>query len=357
MKESSETGYFHRVNRLTQTRFWINNPTLEEAAKAIAAGAVSCTTNPTYAAKMLSSAGDTDRAKHAIRDCVSAGTESATLPAEVQRLVVKPIQELFLPIYERSGGRDGFVSIQGDPIHEDNSAGIVAAALADRRLGENIIAKVPVTEAGLRAIPELIEENVPVIATEVMSISQAVAVCEAYEKAATRSGRRPQFYVTHITGIFDEYLTNAVQQHHLSIEPDVLWVAGAAVARRQYQVMKERGYPGILLGGGARGLHHFTEFVGRDVHVTINWSHTAEDLVTTNPPVVSRFDCPVPASFVDELSEKIPEFHMAYHINGLEPKDFAGFGPVEYFRNSFIRGWKSLIAAIGDAGLEASNRR
>jgi transaldolase len=48
-------GYFHRVHRQTNTRFWINNPTGEEMEKAFGAGAIACTTNPAYCARLLAS--------------------------------------------------------------------------------------------------------------------------------------------------------------------------------------------------------------------------------------------------------------------------------------------------------------
>jgi len=46
-------GYFHRVAAQTTTRLWINNPTGEEADLAIEAGAIGCTTNPAYCARLL----------------------------------------------------------------------------------------------------------------------------------------------------------------------------------------------------------------------------------------------------------------------------------------------------------------
>jgi transaldolase len=44
MKET----YFHRVAKLTSTKFWINNVTREEARWALEAGACGCTQNPSY---------------------------------------------------------------------------------------------------------------------------------------------------------------------------------------------------------------------------------------------------------------------------------------------------------------------
>ena len=57
-------GYFHRLHQETPTRLWINNPTLEEADLAIEAGAISCTTNPSYSRPDHQDGTRTGRARH-----------------------------------------------------------------------------------------------------------------------------------------------------------------------------------------------------------------------------------------------------------------------------------------------------
>lgn len=337
-------GYFHRVARQSPTRLWINNPTQEEARKAIAAGAISCTTNPTYTAKMLQEESEKEAVMGVIDQVTSTAGDDAKAASEIQRQVIKPLVEIFSTLYAKDP-HQGFVSIQGDPYAEDDYANIVEAALADRALGENVIAKIPVTAAGLKAIEHLIWENVPIIATEVMAISQATAVCELYERTCARTGRRPPLFVTHITGIFDEYLHNLACQEEIPIAKDILWQAGTIVARKQYKLLKERGYQVTMLGGGARGLHHFTEMVGGDIHVTINWRGAAEELVRRDPPVVYRMDTPIPDYAVNELL-RIPVFRMAFEEGGLAVEEFADYGPVRYFRDSFEAGWSALLEAI-----------
>lgn len=272
----------------------------------------------------------------------------ATIAREVQRELVRPVAELFLPQYRSSHGTNGFVSIQSDPFAEEDAGAIIEAAHADRALSPNIIAKIPVTASGLEAIETLVAEDVPIIATEVMSIAQVVAACETYRRAAARSGRQPPLYVTHITGIFDEHLAAAVRDGGIDIAPDVLWAAGIAVARKQFRVMRERGYPGIVLGGGARGLHHFTELVGENAHVTINWAGTADELIRTNPVVVSRAGSPVPDFVIDELLGKLEDFRKAYSSDGLRVEEFKDFGPVARFRKSFEEGWETLLSLAGE---------
>lgn len=340
-------GYFQRVSQQSETRLWINNPTVEEARKAIPVGAIGCTTNPTYTAKMLNQESERARVLAIIDAVLPITDDDSEAASEIQRRVMEPIVEIFRPLYEEQPGQLGYVSIQGDPFAEDDYQNIIDAALKDRELGENVIAKIPTTASGLKAMEYLIGENVPIIATEIMGIAQAISVCEIYELACQKYHNRPPMYVTHITGIFDEFLAELVKLRGIEIAKDLLWQAGTIIARKQYRVLKERGYNVIMLGGGARGIHHFTEFVGSDMHITINWSGAIDKLLELDPPVVYRMDTPIPDYAVRELL-KIPEFEQAYREDGLKEEEFADFGPVRYFRDSFEAGWGALLTTINE---------
>ena len=150
-------------------------------------------------------------------------------------------------------------------------------------------------------------------------------------------------YMSHIAGIYDDFLKNYVDEKKVKIEPDILWQAGLAIARKTYDVMKKRGYSAIFVAGGARGLHHFTEMVGGEVCVTINWEGTADKLLEANSPVVYRIFNPVPQKVIDELMEKLPDFKRGYLENGLSEAEYEEFGPVQLFRSSFIKSWKQVL--------------
>jgi transaldolase len=207
------------------------------------------------------------------------------------------------------------------------------------------MAKIPVIQGGLEAMEACVEEDIPICATEVFSLSQAIHMCELYERSAQRTGNRPPFFVTHISGIFDEYLGKTAKREGIDIAPEVLAQAGCAIARKEYRLLKSRGYQTTLLGGGARGAHHFTEMVGGDVHVTINWS-TAREIIDADTPIISRIDVETPAGVIVELREKFPDFAKAYDEDGLSVAEFADYGPVQLFRNAFLKGWYLLLAAI-----------
>jgi transaldolase len=156
------------------------------------------------------------------------------------------------------------------------------------------------------------------------------------------------FYMSHITGIYDDHLKNYVTENDIHISSDILHQAGLAIARKVYTIMMERNYPCIFIGGGARGLHHFTEMVGGKVCITINWEGTADRLIEQDPPVIGRLFNPVSQYVIDELLEKLPDFRRGYFEDGLSPEEFEHFGPVQLFRSSFIKSWTRVLETIKD---------
>jgi len=338
--------YFLRVTEQSPTMFWINNPTPEQADLAIENGALGCTNNPSYTQKMIDNPTEGEHALKVLDDTLRDVSDDRAAAIEFQARMVKPIAEKFMPLFERSGGEHGFVSIQGDPFADDKSQDIVRQALDNREISPNICCKIPLTEPGLEAIPELVPMNVPMNATEIFGVSQMVALAETYEKVARASSKWPMMYMSHIAGIYDDYLRNYVQENNVKISPDVLHQAGLAVARKVYRIMTERAYKCVFIGGGARGLHHFTEMVGGRVCITINWLGTADKLLEQNPAVVYRLFNPVPQKVIDELIEKLPDFKKGYLEDGLMVEDFEEFGPVQLFKSSFTKSWRRVLEII-----------
>jgi transaldolase len=338
--------YFVRVAKQTPTEFWINNPTRDQADLAITNGATGCTNNPSYSQKMVDHPTEGAYALKLLDEAIKESPSDDESIAIFQRKLVKPISDRFLPIFRKSNEQQGYVSIQGDPIREDNPDVVIREALENRKLSPNICCKIPTTHSGLVAMEYLVGKDVPLNATEIFGIKQATVLMDTYEKASQKTGRHPKLFLSHIAGIYDDHLKKVVESQKIDISPDVLWQAGLAVARKMYMKMEERGMPGTFIAGGARGLHHFTEMVGGKVCGTINWEGTADKLIEQNPPVVYRLFNPVPQKVIDELMEKLPDFKRGYLDDGLEIEEFEGFGPVQLFRSQFTGSWKRVLDLI-----------
>ncbi len=343
-------GYFHRVNQQTPTQFWINNPTRAEAAEAIDAGATGCTCNPSYCQKMIDHPEEGAYALAILDDAIKTSRDASEAEATLQRKLVKAIADMFATLFEASKGHQGYVSIQGDPIREHDPNVIVQEARLNHEVAPNACIKVPTTRAGLMAMEPLIADGYAINATEIFGVAQAISLCELYARVTKHSSKRPIMYLSHIAGIYDDFLRQYVEHEGIDISRDVLWQAGLAVARRVYQIIHERGYQVTFISGGARGLHHFTEMVGGDVMVTINWVGTADRLLETDPPVVSRLFNPVPQKVIDELMDKLPDFRRGYLEDGLSLDEYESFGPVVLFRDGFCKSWTRVLDLARERG-------
>ncbi len=336
-------NYLQKVIKDTKTRFWVNNPTLADCEAAIESGAFGCTTNPAYCSKLFQTA--PEFVQDAIDRVLKKGDRSSPASEQVYHLVSAEVMKLFLPMHEKSGGKAGFVTIQEDPRREHEHEYIVAASKRAARLNRNFMAKIPVTAPGLVAIREMVALNIPICATEIFALSQVVALVETYEDACKKTGNRPEIYITHITGILDDYFGALVKNENLPIAPEVLKQAGTIIAKKEYKYLKKMGFDGRMLGGGARGPHHFTNFVGGDMHITINWS-TAVELNAQNTQPVLAMDEEADEAVVRELMEKLPNFKRSYDENGMKPEDFDDYGPTTLFRTQFMNGYARLIDGI-----------
>ena len=96
--------------------------------------------------------------------------------------------ELFLPIYERTGTVDGFVSLEVSPLFAYDTAATIAQAKALHAQVNrpNLFIKIPGTKEGLPAIEESIFAGVPVNVTLLFSAAQYQAAAGAYMKGLER---------------------------------------------------------------------------------------------------------------------------------------------------------------------------
>jgi transaldolase len=344
--------YLQKVMSATPTRFWVNNPTMDEAIKSLQIGALAVTTNPTFCAKIMENNEYGDVA-WIIDEVVSEIKDDRVAADLVFQKCTKRIMEIYEPLFEKSGKKYGYVTIQDDPAREHDSKLTVDAALRHSKLGKNFMAKIPVIKTGLEAIEVLIEKGIPVCATEIFSVAQAIEVCELYERITKKTGSRPAFYTTHITGIYDQYISELFKNKESGVDRAIIAKAGCIVGRKIYHLIKQRGYHTTLLGGGVRQPLHFTEFVGGDMHITMNYS-TFVELNRSEKQVVSRIDSEASPSDVRLLREAIPDFRKAYDDDGLSTEEYAEYGPVLLFRGMFVKGYEKLVDEVKKRRLKSA---
>jgi transaldolase len=274
-----------------------------------------------------------------------AADDDSVVADHVQVRLVERIVTRFRPLYDQSGGKLGFVSIQGAPEADHDPSAILAEAHAGRELGPNATPKLPATGPGLEAFESLVAEGSPTIVTEVFSLAQLVETSERYLRTTKRTGLRPPFFMSPITGIFGDHLKAVAATDGLSAEPADMDLAGVALSRACQRLVEERGYPVTLLCGGARTTFDLTGLAGEPVHITVNWS-TIADILAKGDAARRQADEPIDPAAVDRLTETFKDFATAMNIDALAPDGFEDFGPVRHFRANFQAGWQLVRDAI-----------
>jgi transaldolase len=96
--------------------------------------------------------------------------------------------DLFRPIYDRTNGVDGWVSLEVSPLLAYDTAKTLAAAkeLHARAGRPNLLIKIPGTKEGLPAIEEAIFSGIPVNVTLLFSRDQYLTAAEAFLRGIER---------------------------------------------------------------------------------------------------------------------------------------------------------------------------
>ncbi len=138
------------------------------------------TSNPSIFEKAIAGSNDYDGALHLL---LVRGTWA---PEKIyEALAVEDIQmaaDVLLPVYDRTGGDDGYVSLEVSPDLAYETEGTIeeACRLFEAVDRPNVMIKVPATPEGIPAIETLIGEGINVNVTLMFSLDQYDRVVEAY---------------------------------------------------------------------------------------------------------------------------------------------------------------------------------
>jgi transaldolase len=101
---------------------------------------------------------------------------------------IRSATEVLRPVYDASGGSDGFVSLEVAPTLAHDTADTIAAArsLHDRVDRPNLMIKIPATLEGIPAIEETIAAGISVNVTLIFSLDRHEKVIEAYLRRLER---------------------------------------------------------------------------------------------------------------------------------------------------------------------------
>jgi transaldolase len=190
------------------------------------------TSNPTIFDEAI---GNTSAYDIGIRRKAQAGLAGEDLFIELALEDLRRAADLFRPVFDRTGGIDGWVSMEVSPLLADDTKTTIDAALHIHRQADrpNLYVKIPGTPAGVPAIEAAIFAGVPVNVTLLFSREHYLAIAEAYLRGIERrlaAGLDPR--VNSVASLFVSRWDRAVAD---KAPPELRNRLGIAVAQRTYR--------------------------------------------------------------------------------------------------------------------------
>jgi transaldolase len=208
------------------------------------------TSNPSIFEKAIADSHDYDAD---IRAIALAGKDANAIYEVLSQHDVQSAADEFRSVYEKTEGKDGFVSLEVNPHLAHDTQGSIQEA---RRLWgllnrPNVFIKVPATTEGLPAIRQLISEGINVNVTLLFGLPRYRQVVEAYIAGIeTRAAQgKPvkhvasvaSFFVSRIDAMVDPLLEQLLSQggEEAELAKRVRGQAAIASAKIAYQIYKE----------------------------------------------------------------------------------------------------------------------
>src|SRR5579872_5977509 len=291
----------------------------------------------------------------AIREKIARGRSGEALFFELALEDLTRAADLFAGVHERTGGVDGWVSLEVSPLLAHDTASTLAAAtdLHARGGRPNLFIKIPGTPEGLPAIEEAIFAGVPVNVTLLFSREQYVAAAEAYLRGVERridAGLNPN--VASVASLFVSRWDAAVTGKVPDSLRNRLGIAISKRAYKAYQELLSSGRWQRAFNAGARAQRLLWASTGTKAP---NASDILYIKALAAPFTVNTMPEATLKAFADhgEIGKTLPaDGHSSDEVLAKFTKagvdlDALGTQLLDEGAKSFVKSWNDLLACIG----------
>ena len=317
--------------------WWNDSADYAKMDEAIENGATGVTTNPLLVKRSLYAY--PDFWKPFIQDALSLEGD-AKAEAIIKGITIE-IAKKFQPIYEKTGGVQGYVCAQVNPKKQGDTEAMIANGKRLAAWAPNIAVKVPATSAGIRAIEDLQAAGVTTVGTVSFTVAQAVAIAAAQQRGLERCRKagipEGKCFSVIMVGRLDDYLRDVICDQQLPVSEEAIIHAGTACIKKAYAICRKLGYESKLMPAGMRGGYHAVDLADADMSMSLSEGIHAK--LAKETAFVPHIDEPVDGKYLEEL-HACPEFLKAYYPALLPEKEFVAYGASQRTLSQFVdAGW------------------
>ncbi len=281
--------------------------------------------------------------------------------------VVRQGSDMFLPLFEASGHKEGFLSGQVDPRSAFDGEAMLAQALEIHAINPNVMVKVPGTAEGYEVIEELTARGIATNNTLTFVLSQlldcAKSVMRGLEKAKANGVDLSSWrsVITHMEARYGDLggLREDGAAMGIELSDGDVRLAELAIFKKAYRTINERGYQSKMLScslrlgptiDGKQQIWHLEEKAGANVVVTCPPSLIDEVINFPHPEDIkfkpNQIDVDPPQEVMDKLM-RIPYFERAYDENGYTRAEYNTHPALVKTHEAFSKATNEMVAFAG----------
>jgi transaldolase len=281
--------------------------------------------------------------------------------------VVKRGSDMFLPLFEKTSYREGFLSGQVDPRKSFDKQAMLKQGLELATINPNVMVKIPGTKEGYEVIEELTSRGIATNNTLTFVLPQlmdcAKSVKRGLEKAKANHVdlSRWRSVITHMEARYGDLggLRDFGKEKGIELSEADVRLAELAIFKKAYRLLKENNYPSKLLScslrvgptvNGELRLWHLEEKAGANVVVTCPPSFIDEVINFPGEEkiifVKDRIDQETPKDVLDRLL-RIPYFERAYAEDGYARDEYNTHPSLVKTAQQFSKATDDMVAFAG----------
>ncbi len=301
-------------------------------------------------------------AKEIIRE--NPGIDTETLFWNLYKRVVKRGSDMYLPLFEKSGYKEGYLSGQVDPRSVFDKDAMLAQALELAALNPNVMIKVPGSKQGYEVIEELTARGISTNNTLTFILPQLVDCARTVQRGLERARAnnvdltRWRSVITHMESRYGDLggLRDFAKEKGVELTEGDVRLAELAIFKKAYRFLEENRLPSKMLScslrvgpkvNGKTRIWHLEEKTGAAIVVTCPPVFIEQLINFENPQDIvfekDRIHEDIPQDVLDKLM-RVPYFERAFAEDGYTRDEYNTHPALQRTAEQFSKATQEMVA-------------
>jgi transaldolase len=296
------------------------------------------------------------------------GIDKESLFWQLYRKVIKRGSDMYLPLFEKTGYREGYLSGQVDPRSVFDKDAMIKQALDIARINPNVMIKVPGSREGYEVIEFLTAKGISTNNTLTFVLPQLLDCAKSVKRGLETAKKNKvdlskwRSIITHMESRYGDLggLRDFAAEKGVTLsDMDVRW-AELAIFKKAYKYLLDNKMPSKMLScslrvgpvvDGVKRIPHLEEKTGANVVVTC--PPTFIDQVINLPEqdkivfAKDRILEDIPKDVMDRLM-RIPYFERAYAADGYSRDEYNAHPALQRTAEQFSKATEGMVAFAAD---------